>query len=165
MSAVCSVAGCGKALGPRNRSGLCRGHSGAAVLARLDPAARERARLARAAALRRTYQENPALRDAARERLRALTRSTAHRQRARERMARDPIWVKGQACCHSPEASARRARTRAARALGWCPEARRDEYRRLMRNAHLSAAEARAVIEADLAAELRRRLCRTGRVR
>lgn len=41
--------------------------------------------------------------------------------------------------------------------LAWCPPSRRDEYRRMTRHDHIPAAEARAIIEADERAKVRRK--------
>jgi len=54
----------------------------------------------------------------------------------------------------SPEAIARRSAIREEATMGWCPPDRRDEYRAL--NGKFPAAEARAIIEADIAAVARR---------
>jgi hypothetical protein len=49
-----------------------------------------------------------------------------------------------------PEARARAGRSVSERALGWCPVARREEYRHLVRDKRIPAAEARAIILAEL---------------
>jgi hypothetical protein len=52
---------------------------------------------------------------------------------------------------NTPENTAKRIHAIRSHKLGWCPEERWDEYRKLARN--MPAAEARRIIEADLAAK------------
>ncbi len=161
MSAVCSEPGCGAVLArnPRRKGTRCQ-----------RCAARTRVRSAEelaatGAKIRARYAEPGAL--------------TAHRARCRAAQiaaqARDPELLarrreqgrrngrlhgnKGQ----TPERNAKISRTQTERYLGWCPLEYRDEYRRLVRNAGLKAADARAAIEVQIEADLQRYL-RTGRL-
>ncbi|MDH7973705.1 hypothetical protein QH494_16050 [Sphingomonas sp. AR_OL41] len=138
---------CGTTLGPKNVSGTCRPCTAARIFN--DPANRARNR----------------------EKICATIRSPAGRERRRQMALRrhaergdDPTWQaylteQGKrlraAYDADPAAQARNKANRAAagrahteRHLGWCPEERRDEYRRLRKM--YGAAGARSLIEADL---------------
>lgn len=57
---------------------------------------------------------------------------------------------------YSPEANAKRNMTCANTKLAWCPVEYRDEYKRLIRTHLIKAADARRMIEEQIAADLRR---------
>jgi len=138
---------CGAPIGPKNVSGTCRPCTAARIFN--DPVNRARNREKVAATIR-----SPAGR--------ALKSQIALQRHADRRD--DPAWqailsASGKrlraAYDADPEAQARRKAGASAalhayaeRRMGWCPEERRDEYRRLRKA--LGAAKARASIEEDM---------------
>lgn len=128
-AALCA---CGKAIGRRSKTGLCRSCGMRRALA--HPGAHHRL-------VERNRRNAAAMTDAERER-----RREHGRWLVREKIKQDD-WARSQ----TPEVRARVGRANTERTLGWCPAAKRDEYRQLRISLRYSAAEARAIIEADLA--------------
>ena len=145
---------CGVAISRQSRTGRCHRHAMRALHA--DPAyqANRRSGLAR-------HFADPAARSAAGARLRMhnANMSVAEIERRREHgrwLAREILTPERRAKAQTPEARERSAAKCVERRLGWCPPDRRDQYRDLVRCKRYSAAEARAMIEADIALELAR---------
>ncbi len=69
------------------------------------------------------------------------------RKQYREVLSRPDV----QALTYSPQANARRGASCRETSLAWCPVPYRDEYQRLVYSKRMSAAEARAIIEAEIA--------------
>jgi hypothetical protein len=141
-----SECNCGKPLGAKNKSGLCR--SCVAKRINSDPEAAAR----RKAGLRKYYDERGG-REAAAARIAAWNRNMPEEERQRR-----SAWGVRQyhTYLNTPETRAlssgpdarRRARIAQEEArLGWCPPELRDEYRRLTRSGQVAAAEARRMIE------------------
>lgn len=130
MSACCP---CGTPIGPRSRTGLCRSCGCRKAFA--DP-------VFRAARAQKQRQSLAGMSDDERERRREQGRRLTREVLTGER------WAKSQ----TREVRQDVGRQNTERTLGWCPPDRRDEYRRLRKSLRYSAAEARAIIEADLAA-------------
>ena len=153
MSQTCMD--CSKTLGPKNQSGRCRSCMSKAI--NRDPAVAE----ARRAALRAHFAK-PGVREAAAERMREYNTNMPeeHRERRREHGRRTYKRYLAGPENHGvvQSADARRNRGAAVReaAMGWCPLHLRAEYRRLTISKRLKAAEARALIEAQMVAEAER---------
>lgn len=134
----------------RSSRGRCRPCSAAALNA--DVGLKDR----RAAGLRAYYDEGGG-REAAAKRIRAynLNLDEAARERRREhgrRQYREYLNAPAtRALSGGAEARQQAVATRLATLYAWCPLELRDEYRRLIRTKRMSAAEARRVIEADIA--------------
>lgn len=60
--------------------------------------------------------------------------------------------------CHSPERNAKASIAATQRYLGWCPPAYRESYRKLVRNSGIKAADARRMIEEQVARDHAQRL-------
>ena len=68
----------------------------------------------------------------------------------RQGLREQPHAFRDRKCCSVSCAGKMAVATKPAPALSWCPADRIDEYRRLVQNKKLRAADARAVIEADM---------------
>ena len=139
---------CGTPISAQSKSGRC--HRDAMAALHADPAYREK----RLAGLDRHFAK-PGAKEAATSRLRKYQAQMpdADRERRREHgrwLAREVLTPERVAKSHTPEARARSIKGNEEAKLGWCPLDRRDEYRLLVRRKRYSAAEARALIEADL---------------
>lgn len=153
MSGACQT--CGVQLGRNNRSGYCKRHFSAAKAQ--DPAWRE----AQRSGAKRALQADPARMEALKARLRAHNSSPEHRAWAAERAYKIGLASIGQAASRTPEANAKRAASAAATKLAWCPPHLREDYRALIYNKKIPAAEAREIIlaqEASEVASVRRRM-------
>jgi len=137
----------------RNSKGRCRSCS--AIRMNTDPEinARRRASVSahfatpgakqmRTDALRRWIETMP---DEERERRRANGRRLAA-----EVLSRPEV----RELTNSPEVKAKAGRARTETVLGWCPPELRDQYRALVIRKGIPAAEARKIIEADIAGTL-----------
>lgn len=119
-----------------------------------DPALEEKRRAAIAALF-----QDPDYVDAHRARLRKsmeaaqadpalVERRREHgRRQYREHLSRPEVRAKA----HCPDARKRAARKTSETRLAWCPPERRDEYRHLITSKLIPAAEARRIIEAEIA--------------
>lgn len=142
---------CGSVLGRRNVSGRCR----TCTIKRVNACPTTAAK--RKAGIHAKITRDPEFRAALVSRAVTLhERLTPEQQEARRLHGvrqRDTVLSRPdvQARTHSPEARAQRGRSASATWLSWCPADRRDEYRRLVRSKRLPAAEARAIIEAEVA--------------
>lgn len=122
---------CGRAIGCKSKTGLCRSCGMKRALA--DPAAHARM--------------------LERNRHTALNLSPEAQERRREHgrwLARERITAEAWARSQRPDVRAAVGRANTERTLGWCPPEKRDEYRRLRVSLRYSAAEARRIIEADI---------------
>lgn len=127
------LCGCGAALGPRNTTGRCR--SCGCRRAWATPEGREKAR-ARSRKAHATMSRDPVQV----ERRRAWGRHLAANVLSGE------AWAKSQ----TAEARRRAGEKNTERMLGWCPAEYRPLYRQL-RHQKFSAAEARSLIEREVA--------------
>ncbi|KQM88638.1 hypothetical protein ASE67_02540 [Sphingomonas sp. Leaf23] len=142
---------CGTALGRRNVSGRCR----TCTIKRVNacPATAEK----RKAGIHAKLARDPDYRAALVRRAVTLHEKLTPEQQEARRLhgIRQRVTVLSrpdvQARTHSPEARAKRGRSASATWLSWCPADRREEYRRLIRSKRIPAAEARAIIEAEVA--------------
>ncbi|RSV11646.1 hypothetical protein CA235_18420 [Sphingomonas sp. ABOLF] len=143
--------GCGKPIGPKNQTGYCRSCCARAKFH--APGVRER----RLESIRRNFAD-PAYRAAHAERLRIASSTpkaiAARRQRGREQyrdvLSRPDVLARTQ----SPDARQKRGASITEARLGWCPADRREEYRVLIMTKKIPAAEARRIIEAEIAGTL-----------
>jgi hypothetical protein len=150
---VCAT--CATPLSRGNRSGYCKRHVSAAKAQ--DPAWRE----AQRAGAKRALQVNPERLDALRARVRAMNITPEKRARTAEHAKRIGLHAIGQRTANSPESIAKRAAASVSTKLAWCPPHLREQYRHLLYVKRIPAAEARAMIlaqEAAEIAEMRRRL-------
>ena len=81
-------------------------------------------------------------------------RSERGKRTAREVLTRPDVMARS----HGPEARRKAGLARTETVLGWCPPHLRDEYRRLLHKKHIPAAEARKMIETQIASDERARL-------
>jgi hypothetical protein len=154
MSRAPGHCACGATLGPRNKSGVCKSCHGRAMATRMahDPVLQERRR----AAVAKHFEdpENRARRAASLIRRNSRDVPEAERQRraecGRELHRRYLATPEGKAKVNSSESRAKRGKTRSDRVLAWCPPELRDAYRELNCRKHYTAAEARAIIEAQI---------------
>lgn len=145
-----ACAECGARITRQSRSGLCRLH--AMRRKHADPAFRA----ARAAGLARHYAK-PGAREACARRLADWRENMpeADRERLREHgrglvrdyLSRPDIHARSQ----SPEARRRAVEGNEAAKLGWCPPELRGAYTALIRSKKVPAAEARRIIEGEIA--------------
>ncbi len=139
---------CPKELGRGNKSGRCRSCSAKAI--NRDPVASAK----RVAAFRAKFQDEAFLEEH-RERLARMGRLphvVAIRRELGKAIYRERIGSpEARARNASPQARAKAIASREETVLGWCPPERRQEYRDLVRCKGLKAAEARAIIEAEIA--------------
>lgn len=139
---------CGAEISAQSKTGRC--HRDAMIALHANPAYRAK----RLAALDRHFAK-PGAKEAAGRRLLKYRDEMpeADRERRREHgrwLAAEVLTPELRAKSQTPEARARAIAGNAEAKLGWCPPDRRDEYRLLVRRKRYSAAEARALIEADL---------------
>lgn len=150
------ICGCGKALGPKNKSGCCR--SCVAKRNNADPAVIA----ARKAGILR-HHADPAVRAASAARLASHLANMSDEEKARrsehgrrmyaEVLSRPEVRARNA----SPEVRRMAGAKRSETVLADIPRHLRDEYRRLTRSTTTPAAEARRmVIEADQMRERRR---------
>lgn len=146
-----AICGCGKQLSAQNVSGCCR--SCVAKRINADPAIHER----RVAGIRAKIATDPKFRASLAQRAATMTeRLSAEQIEARRehgrRQHRDVLSQPDiQARAQSPEARAKRGQSAQNTWLHWCPVDRRADYRMLVSHKGIPAAEARAIIEADIA--------------
>lgn len=150
---------CGGALGPRNKSGQCRTCSSRAVCARLnaDPAVKAKARATmsrwtpeqRAAKVRHLQEREIPPEEMARRRARGAELARM--------MHQDPEIAARRL---SPEVRKRAGAKRTETTIGWCPPAYRDRYRALLQKHATTAADAKALILDEIAADARREVRR-----
>jgi len=69
------------------------------------------------------------------------------RRQYRDHLSRPEVQAKA----HGPEARSKAGRKTSETRLAWCPPEMRDEYRRLIRSKLIPAAEARRIIESEIA--------------
>ena len=144
-----AICGCGATLGLKNTSGRCR--SCAAKWVNSDPAIHAK----RVAGIHRKFAEDPQFKaeHAARMVKNGSTPFALEQKRKRgvEQYKNVLSRPDVQERMLSAESRAKRGRTASATWLSWCPADRREEYRRLVRSKRIPAAEARAIIEAEVA--------------
>lgn len=92
-------------------------------------------RRAISASMKRTFASDPSQRDAAASRVRKAAADWRSSEDGRARL---------------PELTRAAQRARIEKMLGWCPEGRREQYRFLRTRKRMTAAAARAVIEAEM---------------
>lgn len=140
---------CGKALEKRNTSGFCRVHSAAHKMG--DP--RQRAKMARSR--RMMFLADPEKREAAAERMRQVRELPQSRARRGENLRGGELARLSNALRPAGTKSRIIAGHRvSATKLAWCPPHLRPLYRELTQEKRLKAAEARALIEEQEAAEM-----------
>lgn len=146
---------CKAPLGKNNKSGFCRKCVGRAMWRNPDHVKKQRAGIKRKQMVEPEYLEKQ--RAAARA-LHGNPKTTAKRRASAKRVR---LWEIGHNHCHTDEANAKRAASRRATALAWCPPHLRDEYMFLRRTKRLSVEEARQIIldqEAQEVARLKSRM-------
>jgi len=147
---TCKTEGCGKVLGKRNKSGVCR--SCVARRVNADPSHRAK-RIAGTIAMHKTPERRRLNQQLARQ-AGTYWSTPEGRQRRRE------MGKARYANLDTPEmrekcriARAEATRLRYAREFAWLPVERREEYNALVRSKRLKAAEAKQIILASLAKE------------
>lgn len=144
MSRVCST-GCGTGLGSKNTTGMCRACRGRAQFA--DPSFKTKQKIAVA-----EFNKRPEVRAARSARLvernRNLSEAEKQRQRENGRMIAQKYLMtpEGKAISNSPEARRKKGATITATRYADIPAHLRDEVRRLNRQQHIPAAEARRMV-------------------
>lgn len=150
---------CSRKLGRANKSGYCRN----CLIAKVNSSPELQAR--RKAAIRARSQD-----PAERRRMAELMRRNSAKARQRPEhmeMLREHGRKQYREHLSTPETIAKinavreetAEKIREAR-LGWCPPEKRESYRFLVRSKCYPAAEARAIIEAEIAAEKKRQLAK-----
>lgn len=139
---------CRATLGARNQSGYCR-----KCFSRSVPVSDEtRAKIS--AGIKRKLMEDPEFAEQRKEHARQASRSPAAVEARTERWKRERLWEKGTAARCKPEVAKRAGRTLSARRLAWCPPHLRQAYLDLINVKRIKAAEARRMIEDQVAAEI-----------
>lgn len=145
-----TCADCGSPLSPRNTSGYCGRHVGAANMRRPEI----RARMVNG--IRRRLASDPVLREQYRANIRKAHQSPKAIAKRKERWAKEKPWIAGNAAQPAgSEPRKRMAATISATKLAWCPPHLRDAYRALTRKGH-RAAEARRMILEQHETDMRR---------
>lgn len=146
---------CGARVGRKNKTGFCRQCCGRANWNRPGFAERQKA------GIKKALQDNPQLRAAYANRARRAgekARSDPEfAEKMRQRWIDGRYWERGNAV--APPGSEPRQRAGKAiseRRLRWCPPILRDQYRNLVNNKRMKAADARRFLEEQYPAEFTR---------